>query len=80
LNFTLSSFSVPSSLNDIDGASRLKILDAILAGRLYARTGDSRRDQQSHRFDEIKNIKEQRDRQMMRVIEIRPTGWSNEPK
>src|ERR1019366_1730864 len=48
--------------------------------QLYARTGDSRREQQSHRFDEIKNIKEQRDRQMMRVIEIRPTGLSNEPK
>ena len=48
--------------------------------QLYARTGDSRREQQSHRFDEIKNIKDKRDRQMMRVIEIRPTGLSNEPK
>ena len=48
--------------------------------QLYARTGDSRREQQSQRFDEIKNIKEDRDRQMIRVIEIRPTGLSNEPK
>jgi tetratricopeptide (TPR) repeat protein len=47
--------------------------------QLYARTGDSRLEQQSHRFDEIKNIKEERDRQMIRVIEIRPTGLSNEP-
>jgi len=42
--------------------------------QLYARTGDPRRDQQSHRFDEIKNLKEERDREMMRVIEIRPNG------
>lgn len=41
---------------------------------LYARTGDARRDQQSQRFDQIKNKKEERDRQMMRVIEIRPDG------
>lgn len=42
--------------------------------QLYARTGDPRRDQQSQRFDQIKNKKEERDRQMMRVIEIRPDG------
>jgi tetratricopeptide (TPR) repeat protein len=40
--------------------------------QLYARTGDVRREQQSRRFDQIKNKKEERDRQMMRVIEIRP--------
>jgi tetratricopeptide (TPR) repeat protein len=40
--------------------------------QLYARTGDARRDQQSKRFDQIKNEKEERDKQMMRVIEIRP--------
>jgi uncharacterized protein HemY len=39
--------------------------------QLYARTGDVRREQQSRRFDQIKNKKEERDRQMMRVIEIR---------
>ena len=39
--------------------------------QLYARTGDARREQQSHRFDEIKNLKEERDRQMMRSLEIR---------
>ena len=42
--------------------------------QLYARTGDSRRDQQSQRFDQIKNKKEERDQQMMRVIEVRPDG------
>ncbi len=39
--------------------------------QLYARTGDQRRDRQSERFDEIKDKKEQRDREMMRAIEIR---------
>ena len=42
--------------------------------QLYARTGDARRDQQSQKFDQIKNKKEERDKQMMRVIEIRPDG------
>lgn len=40
--------------------------------QLYARTGDSRREQQSRRFDQIKSMKEQQDKQMMRMIEIRP--------
>ena len=39
--------------------------------QLYASTGDARREQQSHRFEEIKNQKEERDRQMMRSLEIR---------
>jgi Flp pilus assembly protein TadD len=39
--------------------------------QLYARTGDQRRDRQSKRFDEIKDKREQRDREMMRAIEIR---------
>ncbi len=60
---------------------------------LYARTNDARREQQSKRFEEIKNKKEERDRQMKRVIEIRrdgepdhldgrpnETGLSDEPK
>ncbi len=42
--------------------------------QLYARTGDSRRDRQSQRFDQIKNKREERERQMMRVIELRPDG------
>jgi tetratricopeptide (TPR) repeat protein len=42
--------------------------------QLYARTGDPRRDAQSKRFDEIKNEEFQQDRQMMRVLEIRPSG------
>lgn len=44
---------------------------------LYARTGDPRRDQQSVRFDEIKNKKEQQDRDMMRVLEIHKDGESS---
>jgi tetratricopeptide (TPR) repeat protein len=45
--------------------------------QLYARTGDQRRDLQSNRFDEIKDKKEQRDREMMRSIEIRRDTGSN---
>jgi cytochrome c-type biogenesis protein CcmH/NrfG len=45
--------------------------------QLYARTGDQRRDQQSKRFDEIKDKKEQRDREMMRSIEIRRDAGSD---
>lgn len=48
--------------------------------QLYARTGDARREQQSRRFDEIKNLRDERDRQMMRAIEIRPDGTSNRPE
>jgi tetratricopeptide (TPR) repeat protein len=45
---------------------------------LYARTGDQRRDGQSKRFDEIKDKKEQHEREMMRAIEIRrDTGPDN---
>jgi tetratricopeptide (TPR) repeat protein len=39
--------------------------------QLYARTGDSRRDQQTHRFEQIKDMKQEQQKQMMRVIEIR---------
>jgi tetratricopeptide (TPR) repeat protein len=42
--------------------------------QLYARTGDSRRDSQAKRFEEIKNNEFEQERQMMRVIEIRPAG------
>lgn len=47
---------------------------------LYARTGDPRRAQQSNRFDEIRNKREQWDRDMMRVLEIRKDGDVNGPK
>ena len=40
--------------------------------QLYARTGDPRRDQQTHRFEQIKDMKQEQEKQMMRVIEIRP--------
>lgn len=43
--------------------------------QLYARTADPRRDQQSRRFDQIKNMQQEQEKEMMRVIEIRP----NEP-
>ena len=42
--------------------------------QLYARTGDPRREKQSQRFDEIKNMKEEQDRQMMRMIQVRRDG------
>lgn len=41
---------------------------------LYARTGDARREAQSKRFDQIRQEQEDKQRQMMRVIEIRPAG------
>jgi tetratricopeptide (TPR) repeat protein len=48
--------------------------------QLYARTGDARREQQSRRFEEIKNLKEQQDRQMMRSLEIRRDDLSDQSK
>lgn len=41
---------------------------------LYARTSDPRRQQQSARFDAIKDKREQWDRDMMRVLEIHKDG------
>jgi tetratricopeptide (TPR) repeat protein len=48
--------------------------------QLYARTGDARREQQSQRFEEIKNLKEERERQMMRSLEIRRNDLSDQSK
>jgi len=48
--------------------------------QVYARTGDARREQQMRRFEEVRNLKDEHDRQMMRVIEIRPDGSSNQLK
>lgn len=48
--------------------------------QLYARTGDARREEQSRRFDQIKTMKEEQDKQMMRVIEIRPGAPAEQPK
>ncbi|MBS1803382.1 MAG: tetratricopeptide repeat protein [Acidobacteria bacterium] len=39
--------------------------------QLFARTSDPRREEQSKRFDAIKDKKEEQERQMMRAIEIR---------
>ena len=39
--------------------------------QVYARTSDPRREKQSQRFDQIKDMKEEQDRQMMRMIQIR---------
>jgi tetratricopeptide (TPR) repeat protein len=47
---------------------------------MYARTNDPRRAQQSTRFDEIKAKKEQWDRDLMRVLEIRRDSDSNNPQ
>ena len=40
--------------------------------QLYARTNDEHREEQSKRFDEIKNKDEQQYKEMMRIIEVRP--------
>jgi Flp pilus assembly protein TadD len=48
--------------------------------QLYARTGDARREKQSHRFDEVKKIRDERDQQMMRAIEARPDGAPVRPE
>jgi tetratricopeptide (TPR) repeat protein len=47
--------------------------------QLYARTGDSRRDQQSQRFDQIKNMQQEQEKEMMRVIEVRPNEPTSAP-
>jgi tetratricopeptide (TPR) repeat protein len=44
--------------------------------QLYARTQDARREQQSKHFEEIKDKKDERDRNMLRTIEMRPDGES----
>jgi Flp pilus assembly protein TadD len=41
--------------------------------QLYARTGDEQREAQSKRFDEIKNKDEEQYKEMMRIIEVRPS-------
>ena len=48
--------------------------------QLYARTGDPRREQQSRRFDALKTMKEEQDKQMMRMIEIRPNASADAGK
>jgi tetratricopeptide (TPR) repeat protein len=46
--------------------------------QLYVRTGDARSGQQSKRFDEIKDKREEQNRDMMRVVEFRPDDGSGE--
>lgn len=48
--------------------------------QLYARTGDARREEQSHRFDEVKKIRDEREEQMIRAIEVRPDGALSRPQ
>jgi tetratricopeptide (TPR) repeat protein len=48
--------------------------------QMYARSGDGRQEAQSKRFDEIKDKREEHDREMMRVIEFRPDGESENLK
>ena len=47
--------------------------------QLYARTGDPRRDEQSRRFDQVKNRQQEQQKEMMRVLEIRPNDPSGGP-
>jgi uncharacterized protein HemY len=47
--------------------------------QLYARSGDSRRDQQAHRFEQIKDMKQEQEKEMMRAIEIRPNDPMHSP-
>jgi Tfp pilus assembly protein PilF len=47
--------------------------------QLYARTGDARRDQQAHRFEQIKDMKQEQEKEMMRAIEIRPNDTMHAP-
>ena len=67
----------PQAESDFNAALRIDA-DNYIANfgllQLYARTGDPRRDQQSQRFDQVKNKKDERDLQMMRAIELRPDG------
>lgn len=80
------------SLQARDYAQAANLFDAALRGdpenyaanfrllQLYARSGDTRRDQQSQKFDGIKDQKEERDNQMMRAIESRPDNdQANQP-
>lgn len=48
--------------------------------QLYARTADPRREEQSRRFDQIKNMQQEQEKEMMRVIEIRPNETAKMPK
>jgi tetratricopeptide (TPR) repeat protein len=40
--------------------------------QLYAHTEDPKRDQQAQRFEQIKGLKQEQEKEMMRVLEIRP--------
>lgn len=48
--------------------------------QLYARTNDPRRAEQTKRFEEIKDKRDERDLEMMRSLEIRRDGESSEPQ
>src|SRR5262249_50002385 len=48
--------------------------------QLYARTNDPRRDQQAHRFEQVKDMKQEQEKEMMRAIEIRRNDQPDEPK
>ena len=70
----------PQAESDFNAALRVDA-DNYIANfgllQLFARIGDPRRDQQSQRFDQIKNKKDERDLQMMRAIELRPENDPN---
>jgi tetratricopeptide (TPR) repeat protein len=48
--------------------------------QLYARTADPKREQQAQRFERIKDMKQEQEKEMMRVIEIRPNPPSSTEK
>jgi len=48
--------------------------------QLYARTADPNREQQAQRFERIKDMKQEQEKEMMRVIEIRPNPPSSTEK
>jgi hypothetical protein len=39
---------------------------------LYARTGDPRRETQAKRYDDLAKLQEQKNRDVMRLVEVRP--------
>ena len=39
---------------------------------LYLRTGDSRQQEQSRRFDELQKLRDEKVREFLRIVEVRP--------
>jgi hypothetical protein len=39
---------------------------------LYTRTGDSRREAQAKRFEELQKLRDEKAQELMRIVEVRP--------